>query len=163
MHYIKLCTICDSWFISEVFFNYDSSASSSSSSLESTSANSDSVSDNRGVETPVSERSGGTNEELRGDPLHESTETENKIKKWNRRNFKEIYRMNCLDCLQEFRDNLVDESTSDELRGNPMQRSAGTSSSSHEPPMEPRAFVEPGSGNQSVFTHFPKVRSVKYA
>ena len=54
-----------------------SSASSSSSSQESTSANRESVSDNRGVETPVSERSGGTNEELRGDPLHESTETEN--------------------------------------------------------------------------------------
>ena len=37
-----------------------------------------------------------------------------------------------------------------------MQRSADTSSSSHEPPMEPRAFVEPGSGTHSVFTHFPK-------
>ena len=31
-----------------------------------------------------------------------------------------------------------------------------TSSSSHEPLMEPRAYVEPGSGMHSVFTHFPK-------
>ena len=31
-----------------------------------------------------------------------------------------------------------------------------TSSSSHETLMEPRAYVEPGSGKHSVFTHFPK-------
>ena len=37
-----------------------------------------------------------------------------------------------------------------------MQRSAGTSSSSREPPVEPRACVEPGSGKHSAFTHFPK-------
>ena len=37
-----------------------------------------------------------------------------------------------------------------------MQRSADTSSSSHEPPMEPRAKMEPVSGMHSVFTHFPK-------
>ena len=37
-----------------------------------------------------------------------------------------------------------------------MQRSADTSSSSHEPPMEPRAYVERGSGRHSVSTHFPK-------
>ena len=37
-----------------------------------------------------------------------------------------------------------------------MQRSADTSSSSHDLPMEPRAHVEPGSGKHSVFTHFPK-------
>ena len=60
------------------------------------------------------------------------------------------------DWLQEFRENLVDESTSTELRGDLMQRSADTSSSSHEPPVEPRACVEPGSGKHSVFTHFPK-------
>ena len=48
--------------------------------------------------------------------------------------------------LQEFRENLVDESTSEELRGDLMQRSADTSKSSHELLMEPRATVEPGSG-----------------
>ena len=37
-----------------------------------------------------------------------------------------------------------------------MQRSAHTSSSSYDPPMEPRAYVEPGSGKHSVYTHFPK-------
>ena len=37
-----------------------------------------------------------------------------------------------------------------------MRRSADTSSSSHEPPMEPRAYVEPGSGKHSVFTQFSK-------
>ena len=43
-----------------------------------------------------------------------------------------------LDWLQEFRENLVDESTSEGRRADVMQRSADTSSSSHEPPMEPR-------------------------
>ena len=51
---------------------------------------------------------------------------------------------------------MVDESTSEEPRGDLMQRCADTSSSSHEPPMEPRAYVEPGSGKHSVFTNFPK-------
>ena len=37
-----------------------------------------------------------------------------------------------------------------------MQRIADTSSSSHEPPMEPRAYVEPGLGKHSEITHFPK-------
>ena len=46
-----------------------SPASSPSSSQESTPENRDSVSENRDVEAPVSDRSGGTNEELRGDPL----------------------------------------------------------------------------------------------
>ena len=58
-----------------------------------------------------------------------------------------------LDWPQEFRETLVDESTSKEPWGNPEQ---DTSSSSHDFPMEPRAKVEPGSGKQSVFTHFPK-------
>ena len=48
--------------------------SSPSSSLQ------DSVFDvNRYTENPVQERSGSTSEKLRGDPLHESTETENNI------------------------------------------------------------------------------------
>ena len=51
--------------------------SSSSSSQDSTSANRDLVSENRGVETPVPERSGSTSDELTENPLHESTETEN--------------------------------------------------------------------------------------
>ena len=133
-----------------------SSASSPSSSQESTSANRDSVSDNRGVETPVSERSEGTNEELRRNPLHESTETENQNKNEESKEAQRETSHELPDWLQEFRDNLVDESTSEELRRELMQRSADTSSSSHEIPMEPRAYVEPGSGQHSVFTHFPK-------
>ena len=37
-----------------------------------------------------------TNEELRWDPLHESTETENQNKNEESKKYKEIYRMNCL-------------------------------------------------------------------
>ena len=50
------------------------------------------------------------------------------------------------DWLQEFRENLVDESSPLEPRGNPAPKDQGTSSSSHELPMESRAKVEPGSG-----------------
>ena len=38
----------------------------------------------------------------------------------------------------------------------PEQGSQDTSKSSHELPVEPRAKVEPRSGEHSVFTHFPK-------
>ena len=68
------------------------------------------------------------------------------IKMRNRRKCKEIYRMSCL----------IGYGTSEELRRDPMQRSADTSSSSHEPPLEPRAYVEPGSSKHSALTHFPK-------
>ena len=73
-----------------------SSASLPSSSQGSTSANCDSVSENRDVEAPVSERNRGMNDELRGDPLHDSTETEEQNKIGNPKNYKEIYRMNWL-------------------------------------------------------------------
>ena len=63
--------------------------------------------------------------------------------------------MNCLIGRNSER-NLVDESTSEGRQGDLMQRSADTSKSSHEPPMEPRAYVEPCSGKHSVLTHFPK-------
>ena len=107
----------------------------------------------RYTENTVPERSGSTSEELQGDPLHESTETENK-KKVNAKKYKEIYRLP--DWLQEFIENLVDESTSTESWGNPEQGSQDTSKSSHELPMEPRAKVELGSGKHRVYTHFPK-------
>ena len=60
------------------------------------------------------------------------------------------------DWLQEFRKNLVDESSPTEPWGNPQQGCQDTSSSSHALPMEPRAKVEPGSSKHSVYTHFPK-------
>ena len=40
--------------------------------------------------------------DLRGDPLHESTETE-KYQNGNQKKYEEIYRMNCvIDWIQEF-------------------------------------------------------------
>ena len=75
-------------------------------------------------------------EELRGDTLDDSTETEKQNKN---RESKEVQRdisHELPDWLQEFRENLVDESTSEGRRGDLMQRSAHTSSSSHDPPME---------------------------
>ena len=88
--------------------------------------------------------------------MHESTETENQN---TNRESKEVQRVTShelLDWIQEFREKLVDESTATEPWGNPGQGSQDTSSSFHEPPMEPRAYVEPGSGKHSVFMHFPK-------
>ena len=71
------------------------SASSSSTTTSPTSPSSssqDSVIDvNRYAENPVQERSGSTSEELRGDPLHESTETENKIKNGEREEAQKRY------------------------------------------------------------------------
>ena len=61
--------------LSALFSSTTPSPTSSSSSSQ------DSVFDvNRYTENPVPERSGSTSEELRGDPLHETTETENKNK-----------------------------------------------------------------------------------
>ena len=96
------------------------------------------------------------NKELRGDPLHDSTETE---KRNTKRESEEVQRdisHKLPDLPQEFRENLVDESTSEKRRGDLMQRSAHTSSSSHGSPLDTRAHVEPGSGKHCVFTHFPK-------
>ena len=58
--------------------------------------------------------------------------------------------------LQELRENLVDESVPFKRRRNPDPGHRDTASSFHELPMESRAKVEPGSGEHSVHTHFPK-------
>ena len=92
--------------------------------------------------------------------MHESTEIENK-KKEEREEVPRDISSKLTDWLQEFRDNLLDESTSTEPWRNPEQGSQDTSKSFHELPMEPRAKVEQGSGKQSVYTHFfegPKLR-----
>ena len=60
------------------------------------------------------------------------------------------------DWQQEFRENLVDESSLPEPWRNPAPEDQDTSKSSHELPMEPRGKVEPGSGKHGVHTHFPK-------
>ena len=141
------------------------SASSSSTTPSPTSPSSssqDSVFDvNRYAENPVPERSGSTSGELRGDPLHESTETENKNKNGESQEVQRDFSHELPDWLQEFREgkyewNFVGESTSTEPWVNREQRSQDTSSSSHEPPMESRAKVEPGPGKHNVYAHFPK-------
>ena len=58
--------------------------------------------------------------------------------------------------LQEFRENLVDESTSTEPWRTPEQGSRDTSKSSHELPMEPRAKSGTRLGKYSVYTQFRK-------
>ena len=105
---------------------------------------------------PVPERSGSTSEELRWDPLHESTETENKNKNGESKEVQRDISHELPGWLQEFRENLVDENGPSESLGNQEQRSQNTSKSSHELPMEPRAKVEPRLGEHSVYTHFPR-------
>ena len=83
-------------------------------------------------------------------------ETENKNKNGEHEEVQRDISHELLDWLQEFRENLVDESTSTDPWGNPEQGSQDTSKSSHELPMEPRAKVEPCSGKHSVHAHFPK-------
>ena len=124
-----------------------SPVSQSSSSQEPKSANRE----NRDIENPVSERSRGTNGELRKNPLQESTETTGDSEEVQRDMSHEFP-----DWLQEFGENLVDEGTSTEAWRNPEQESQDASKSCHQLPMEPRAKVEPGSGKHSVCTHFPK-------
>ena len=134
-----------------------SSSSTTPSPTSPSSSSQDSVFDvNRYTETPVPERSGSTNEELRGDPLHESTETENQNKNTESEEVQRDISHELPDWLQEFKENLVDESTSTEPRRNPEHGYRDTASYSHELPMEPRTKVEPGSGKHSVYTHFPK-------
>ena len=133
------------------------SASSSSTTPSPTSPSSssqDSVFDaNRYTENPVPERSGSTSGELRLDPLHETTETENQNRHEGiRKKYKKDISHELLDWPQEFRENLVDESISTEPWRNPEQGSQDTSKSSHEFPMNPRPKVEPGSGKHSVQT-----------
>ena len=88
--------------------------------------------------------------------MHETTETENKTKNGDSEEAQRDLSHELPEWLQEFRENLVDESTSTETWGNPEQGSQDTSKSSHELHLEPRAKVELGSGTHSVYTHFPK-------
>ena len=111
--------------------------------------------DNRYTENPVHERSRSTSEEPRGNPLRESTETEN-LKNEGREEVQSDLLHDLPDLLQEFREILVDETSPLEPRGNPEHKDRDTSSSSHELPTESRAKVEPGSSKHSVYTHFPK-------
>ena len=62
------------------------SSSTKPTPTSSSSSSQDSVFDvSRYTENPVPKRSGSTSEELRGNPLHNRTETENKNKNWRTR------------------------------------------------------------------------------
>ena len=110
----------------------------------------------RYTDNPVPERRGSMSAELRGNPLHKPTETENENKNEGREEVQSDLLHDLPDWLQVFRENLVDERSPLEPRSNPEPGYRDTSSSSHELPMESRAKVESGSGTHSVYTHFPK-------
>ena len=125
------------------------SSSTSSTPASSTSSSQDTVFDESGyTENPVPRRSGSTSEELRGTPLHEPTETENKTKNEGREEVQSDLLHDLPHWLQEFRENLLDESSPLELRGNPELGYRDTASSCNEVPME-------GSGGHCVITYFP--------
>ena len=133
------------------------SSSITSTPASSSSSSQDSVFDvTRYSENPVPERNESTSEELRGNPLHESTETENKNKNEGREEVHSDILDELPDWLQEFRENLVDERSPSEPRRSLELDYRDSSSSSRELPMESRAKVEPGSGKHTVHTHFPK-------
>ena len=72
-NWLQYCKLCSPWFMSE-FFLYNAQLTSSSSSSQ------DSVFDvSRYTENPVPERSGSTSEELRRNPMHKPTQTDNEI------------------------------------------------------------------------------------
>ena len=104
------------------------------------------------ADTPT-ERSGSASEELRGNPVHRSTETDHKNKNEGREEIQSDLLHDLSDWLQELRENLVDERSPLEPRRTPELGYRDTSSSSHELPMESRAKAEPGSGKHSVSHH----------
>ena len=97
-------------------------------------------------------------EELWGNPVHRSIETENTNKNEGREEVQSDLLHDLLDWLQDFREYLVDERSPAESRGNPAPKDQDTSSSSHELPMESRAKVEPASSKRSIYTHFRKTQ-----
>ena len=135
------------------------SASSSSTTPSPTSPSSSSQASvfdvNRYTENPVPERSGTTSEVHRRDPLHESTETENKIKKRGTRRSTEQYITWIAGLATGIQREFGWWKYFNRALRKPRARSQDTSKSSHELPMEPRAKVEPGSGEHGVYTHFP--------
>ena len=133
------------------------SSSTTPTPTSSSSSSQNSVFDeNRYTENSVPERSGSTSEELRGNPLHRPTETQNKSKNEGRQEVQSDLLHDLPDWLQDFRENWVGERSPTEPRVNPEPGYRDTSSSSHELPMESRAKVASCSGKHSVYTHIPK-------
>ena len=93
------------------------SSSSTPPPTSSASSSQDSVLDiGSYTENPVPERSGSTSEELQGNPMHKPTETEDKNKNEGREEVQSDLLHDLLDWLQDFRENLVDESGPSEPR-----------------------------------------------
>ena len=87
-------------------------SSTSSSTTPPSSSSQDSVFDvNRYTENPVPNRSGSVSEELRGNPMHRPTETENTYKNEGHEEVQSDLLHDLPDWLQEFREILVDESS----------------------------------------------------
>ena len=102
----------------------------------SSSSSQDSVFDvNRYTENPVFERSGSTNEELQGNLQHKPAETENKNTNAGHEEAQSDLLHDLPDWPQDFRENLVDESSPTKPRRNPAPKDQDTSRSSHELPM----------------------------
>ena len=109
-----------------------------------------------GTENPAAERSEIMSAESRGNPLPKPAKNKTQIKMKETKTYSVIYCLSCWTGLQEFRENLVDESSPLEPQGDPSLGHRDTSSSSHELPMESRPKVETGWGKHCVYTHFPK-------
>ena len=60
------------------------------------------------------------------------------------------------DWLQDFREDVVDDSSPSEARGHPAPKDQDTSSSSHELPMSREQKWKRVSGKHSIYSHFPK-------
>ena len=136
---------------------FSTSSSATPTPTSSSSSSQDSVFDvNRYTENPAPERSVSTSEEPRGNPLDKPTETENKNKNEGREEVQSDLLHDLSDWLQDFKENVVDESSPSEPRRNPAPKDRDTASSSHELPMVSRVKVEPGSIKHGVYTHFPK-------
>ena len=102
-------------------------------------------------------------EDIRRDPLHDSTETENQNKN---RESKEVQRdisHELLVWLQYFNENWVDESISEGRRRDLMQKSADTSRSSHEPPVSREHTWNRVRVSTVHLRTFRRIRIVKYA
>ena len=86
------------------------SSSTTPTPTSSSSSSQDSAFDvTRYTESPVPERSGSASEELRGNPMHKPTKTENINKNEGREEVQIDLLHELQDWLQEFRGNLVDE------------------------------------------------------
>ena len=93
-------------------------------------------------------------EELRGDPLHGFTETENKNTNEKREEVQRDISHELPDWQQKFRENLVDESTSTEPSRNPSKEVKTLPS--HLMNVRREQKWNQVRGKHSVFTHFPK-------